>query len=290
MRPFEILEPSNLKEAVSLLDAEDDGVRAIAGGTALMLMMKTRLFQPTRLISLRRLDGGLRGVYSEQDGGLRIGAMTTLTEMERSPLLAGSVPIMGQALRDLANVRIRNVATLGGSLAHGDPHMDLPPVLVALGARVHAVSSSGERWIDIGDFFTGYYQTALAREELVSEVVIPAQSANVRACYTKYTLTADDWPTVGVAAWCRLESATIAEARVVVSAATECPVRILEAERILTGARPSARVFAEAADAATQEIQPLADIRGSASYKSEMVRVHVRRALERALQSDTSEA
>ena len=290
MRPFEILEPSNLKEAVSLLDAEDDGVRAIAGGTALMLMMKTRLFQPTRLISLRRLDGGLRGVYSEQDGGLRIGAMTTLTEMERSPLLAGSVPIMGQALRDLANVRIRNVATLGGSLAHGDPHMDLPPVLVALGTKVHAVSSSGERWIDIGDFFTGYYQTALAREELVSEVVIPAQSANVRACYTKYTLTADDWPTVGVAAWCRLESATIAEARVVVSAATECPVRILEAERILTGARPSARVFAEAADAATQEIQPLADIRGSASYKSEMVRVHVRRALERALQSDTSEA
>jgi len=290
VRPFEILEPSNLKEAVSLLDAEDDGVRAIAGGTALMLMMKTRLFQPTRLISLRRLDGGLRGVYSEQDGGLRIGAMTTLTEMERSPLLAGSVPIMGQALRDLANVRIRNVATLGGSLAHGDPHMDLPPVLVALGTRVHAVSSSGERWIDIGDFFTGYYQTALAREELVSEVVIPAQSANVRACYTKYTLTADDWPTVGVAAWCRLESATIAEARVVVSAATECPVRILEAERILTGARPSARVFAEAADAATQEIQPLADIRGSASYKSEMVRVHVRRALERALQSDTSEA
>lgn len=290
MKSFELVEPATLDEAVALLDPGDPGVRAIAGATALVPMMKARLFQPTRLVSLRRVNGTMRGVHDE-DGALRIGALTTLTELEHSARVRAAAPVMSRALGTLSNVRIRNVATLGGHLAHGDPHMDLPPVLMTLGARVRAVSRRGERWIDVNDLVLGYYQTAIAADELIAEIHVPAQPADARTWYEKFTaLSADDWPTVGVAVWYRTDAAgsertrptAIIEARVAVSAATERPVRMTAAETILAGAAPDEATFRKAADAAADAVEPLADIRGSAAYKREMVRVHVRRALERA--------
>jgi carbon-monoxide dehydrogenase medium subunit len=282
VRRFELAEPATLDEAVALLDPEDSTVRAVAGATALMLMMKAGLFQPTRLVSLRRLNGVLRGVRDEE-GGLRIGALTTLTEIERSAPLQARVPVVTRALRTLSNVRIRNVATLGGHLAHGDPHMDLPPILMTLGARVHAVSRRGERWIDAQELVRAYYQTSIANDELITEVHVPAQPSDARTGYEKFTaLSADDWPTVGVAVWYRTEVGRIVEGRIAVSAATERPARIAAAEAVLTGASATAATFARAADAAADAIEPLADIRGTAAYKREMVRVHVRRALEKA--------
>jgi carbon-monoxide dehydrogenase medium subunit len=283
VKPFELVEPATLEEAIAQLDPDDAAVRPIAGGTALMLMMKARLFQPVRLVSLRRLNGALRGVRAGADGALRIGAMTTLAALERSTVVAEKLPVVSRALRTLSNVRVRSVATLGGHLAHGDPHMDLPPILVTLGARARVVSRRGERWIDVEDLFLGYYQTALERDELIAEVEVPAQPASLRSAYVKYTaLSADDWPAVGVAAWCRVERDRIDEPRVAVSAATDRPVRVGGAERELTGAAPSPDVFERAAAAAAAEVEPLSDIRGSAAYKREMVRVHVRRALAQA--------
>ncbi len=187
MKSFDLAEPATLDEAIALLDSQDRSVRAIAGGTALMLMMKTRLFQPTRLVSLRRLDGDLRGIRVNEGGGLRIGAMTSLAELEYSPLLAATYPVMSQALRTLSNIRIRNVATLGGHLAHGDPHMDLPPILLTLGGRISAVSSRGRRWIHVLDFFVGYYQTSLAKDELITAVDVPGQPPGVYCWYEKFT-------------------------------------------------------------------------------------------------------
>ena len=205
-------------------------------------------------------------------------------ELERSALVAATFPVLTGALRTLSNVRIRNVATLGGHLAHGDPHMDLPPILIALGARVRTVGPIGERWIDMADLITGYYQLAIARDELIVEVHVPAQPANVFTSYAKYAaLSADDWPSVGVAVWCRTAGGRIAEARVAVSAATDRPMRVSGAEAALAGAEATEAAFARAGDAAAQEVEPLADIRGSAAYKREMVRVHVRRALAAAL-------
>ncbi len=285
MKHFELVEPATLDEAVAFLDPEDARVRAIAGGTALMLMMKARLFQPVRLVSLRRLNGALRGVRPE-GSGLTIGAMTTLTELERSPEIASAVPVVHRALRTLSNVRIRNVATLGGHLAHGDPHMDLPPILLTLGARVRAASRRGERWIDLADLFVGYYQSAIARDELITHIEIPPQPRGVHTWYEKFSaLSADDWPSVGVAVWYRTDGDRITESRVAVSAATERPVRVAGAESVLTGAPATPATFAAAADAAAQEIEPLSDIRGSAAYKREMVRVHTRRALSSAWQA-----
>jgi carbon-monoxide dehydrogenase medium subunit len=280
---YELVEPRTLDEALALLDPDDAGVRSIAGGTALSLMLQSRIFRPTRLVSLRRLDGDLRGIHVEADGSLRIGALTTLTELERSPVLAVSEPVIARALSALSNVRVRNVATLGGHLAHGDPHMDLPPILVALGARVRAVSPRGERWIDVAELITGYYETALAGDELIAELHVPVQPAGTRAAYEKFTaLSADDWPSVGVAVWLRRSGEAIAEARIVVGGATVRPTRMIAAESALRGNEPESVRFAAASDAAAAEVEPLGDLRGSASYKREMVRVHVRRALERA--------
>jgi aerobic carbon-monoxide dehydrogenase medium subunit len=281
---FELLEPSTLDEALALLDPDDLAVRAVAGGTALSLMVQSHIFKPTRLISLRRLNGELRGVHVEGDGSLRIGAMTTLTELERSPVLAVSEPVLSRALHTLSNVRVRNIATIGGHLAHGDPHMDLPPILVTLGARVRAVSPRGERWIEAGELITGYYETSLAGDELIVEVHVPAQPPGSRAAYAKFTaLSADDWPAVGVAVWLRRDGETIAEARIVVGGATDHPTRMSAAEAELTGNAADVKAFVAAGDAAAGEVEPLGDLRGSGPYKREMVRIHVRRALERAM-------
>jgi carbon-monoxide dehydrogenase medium subunit len=281
---FELLEPPTLDEAVRLLDPDDTtGVRAIAGGTALSLLLQLRLFRPTRLVSLRRLDGELRGVHVKPDGSLRIGALTTLTELERSPVLAIAEPVLSRALHTLSNVRVRNVATVGGHLAHADPHMDLPPILVTLGARVRAVSPRGERWIDVADLVTGYYETSLAGDELIAELHVPVQPAGTRAAYAKFcALSADDWPAVGVAVRLQYADAKVVEARIVVGGATDHPTRMHAAEAAVSGTAGDARAFAAAADAAAAEVETLGDLRGSVEYKREMVRVHVRRALESA--------
>ena len=285
MKSFDLAEPATIEEAVALLDPEDKSVRAIAGGTALMLMMKTRLFQPTRLVSLRRLNGDLRGLRVNQDGGLRIGAMTSLAQLEYSHLVASTYPVLSRALGTLSNIRIRNVATLGGHLAHGDPHMDLPPILMTLGTKVSAVSPRGRRWVDICDLFTGYYETSLIKDELITSVEIAGQPPGVYCWYEKFTArSADDWPTVGVAVRYIVDSGVIRDPRVAVSAATERPMRSAAAEAALTNAPLAPHVLSKAADAAADELEPIADLHGTASYKREMVRVHVRRALERAAQ------
>jgi carbon-monoxide dehydrogenase medium subunit len=278
---FELVEPASLEEAIAALDPDATAVRAIAGGTALSLLLQSRLFQPRRLVSLRRLNGALRGVRVDDAGGLRIGALTTLSELERSPLIAISAGVVAQALHRLSNVRVRNVATVGGHLAHGDPHQDLPPILLTLGARVRAVGPAGERWIELADLITGYYETSVRPQELLAELYIPPQPPGVRAAYEKFTaLSADDWPAVGAAVWLRRDGERIAEARIAIGSATDRPVRVAAAEAVLAGGGP--QQFAEAAAAAAAAVDPIPDLRGSVTYKREMVRVHVRRALERA--------
>ncbi|MGE3840332.1 MAG: xanthine dehydrogenase family protein subunit M [Vicinamibacterales bacterium] len=284
MNPFELIAPLTLDETLNCLDPDDPGVRVMAGGTALMLLMKARLFQPTRVVSLHRLRGALRGVQVSPQEGLRIGALTTLTELEQSASLRQAAPVLSYALATLSNVRIRNVATLGGHLVHGDPHMDLPPILMTLGARVRLVSARGERWLACEALATGYYETAVARDELLTDVVIPPQPADVGAAYAKFTsLSADDWPAVGVAVWVRHRSGRIADARIAVSAATDRPLLLHRAAALLHDCEISRRAIETAAEAAAEDVEPLSDIRGSSAYKREMIRVHLRRALHRAL-------
>ena len=164
MTPFELAEPASLHEALALLDPDDSTVRPIAGGTALMLMMKAGVFRPTRLVSLRKLDAQYARIVAGADGTLTIGAMTPLAKVERSPEVARVAPVIPRAMRRLSNIRVRNVATIGGNLAHGDPHMDLPPVLIALGAEVAIGSPTGEHTIAVEDLFAGYFETGAGEE------------------------------------------------------------------------------------------------------------------------------
>ncbi len=282
MRPFELAEPTSVKEALSLLDADDPTVRPISGGTALMLMMKAGVFRPTRLVSLRKVGDRFAGIKA-RDGGLTIGAMTPLTTVEHSAEVARAAPVISRIMPRLSNVRVRNVATVGGALAHGDPHMDLPPVLMALGASVAAVSPKGERTIKIEDLLTGYYETALDKNELIAEVQVPAQGKR-RAAYIKFTAGSyDDWPAVGLAVSLEADRDTIKSATIVVSAATAKATRLKTAEAALAGARIDDAALARAGDAGAREAEVISDLRGSAAYKRELIRVFVGRAVRQAM-------
>ena len=281
MIPFELIEPATLKDAIALIDPDDPTVRPIAGGTALMLMMKAGVFQPRRLVSLRKLNGGMNGIKAAA-GELTVGAMTPLAEVEHSPEVARHAPVIPQIMKRLSNVRVRNVATVGGALAHGDPHMDLPPVAIALGGRVRIVGTAGERELAIEDLLTGYYETALKPNELISSLYIPAQG-KTRTAYFKVTAgSADDWPALGVAVALESDGAAIKTARVVVSAATTKAMRLKSAEKILAGASIDDQTLKAAGEAAVEEAEIIGDVRGSAAYKRELLRVYVGRAVRAA--------
>ncbi|MEJ2377542.1 MAG: FAD binding domain-containing protein [Pseudolabrys sp.] len=281
MTPFELIEPQSLKEAVALIDPDDPTVRPIAGGTALMLMMKAGVFQPSRLISLRKVDNDLSGIKAE-GGALTIGALTPLAELEHSAEVAKYTPVIPRIMPRLSNVRVRNVATVGGALAHGDPHMDLPPVAMALAGRVRIVGAGGERELPVEDLLTGYYETALSPNELIASLTIPAQG-KARAAYMKVTAgAADDWPALGVAVAVEAEGGRIGSARVVVSAATPKATRLASVEKLLAGANLDDKTLKAAGDAAAEEAEIIGDVRGSAAYKRELLRVTMGRALRAA--------
>jgi carbon-monoxide dehydrogenase medium subunit len=283
MMPFDLAEPTTIEDALHLLDPDDSTVRPVGGGTALMLMMKAGVFQPTRLVSLRRI-ATLSRIATTPDGGLAIGALTPLAQVERSADVARGAGVIVRTMRRLSNVRVRNVATIGGCLAHGDPHMDLPPVLMALGASIVVTGRSGERVIKVEDLFVGYYETVLARDELITELQIPPQGAR-RAAYLKCTTgSADDWPALGVAVSFEADGKAIRTPRVVVSAATEKATRLRGAEEVLTGAAVDDVALARAGDAAADEAETISDVRGSAPYKRELLRVYVRRAVRQAFE------
>ena len=282
MTPFELAEPTSLAAAVQLLDPDDETVRPIAGGTALMLMMKAGVFRPTKLVSLRKIEQRYATIAVDANG-LTIGAMTSLSDLEHSTDIGGHVPLVSQTLLTLSNVRVRNIATVGGALAHGDPHMDLPPVLMALGASVTVAGPKGEHSLPVEDLFTGYYETVLAKNELIASVRIPMQH-NKHAAYLKVTTgSADDWPALGVAVVIEGNRDAVTSTRIIASAATEKAMRLKSAEAVLNGKRIEDALVRQAADAAVVEAEFVADVRGSIPYKRELMRVYVRRAICAAL-------
>jgi carbon-monoxide dehydrogenase medium subunit len=284
MTPFEIAEPRTLREAVSLLDADDPTIRPLGGGTALMLMMKAGVFEPAKLVSLRSVEPRYAEIKAEADGSIRIGALTPLAALEHSKDIADKLPVITSTMPLLSNVRVRNVATVGGALAHGDPHMDLPPIMIALGATVTVVGPKGERSIPVAELVTGYYETQLAKNELISEIVVPPQ-AGKRSVYLKCTTrAAHDWPALGVAVTIAADRDGVRDVEVVISAATERAIRIDKTSKLLAGRRPDAKLLADAGQAAAAEVEPIGDAQGSVAYKRELVRVYVERALRQALE------
>src|ERR1700732_3972940 len=282
MIPLEMVEPKSLKEAMSLLDSEEPTIRAVSGGTALMLMMKAGVFQAARLRCLRGIEPEHSRI-TVAGNALRIGAMATLSDVEHDANVAARLPVLKRAMRTLSNVRVRNVARVGGALAHGDPHMDLPPVLAALGARVSIAGPNGNRELAVVALYSGYYETVLDKNELITAVTVPSLDGR-KATYMKVTSrSADDWPALGVAVSFAYKDGAIRDPIVVVSAATEKVTRMAAAEKVLQGAAPDDAALTRAGEAAAAEAQILADAHGSVAYKRELLRVYVRRAVRQAL-------
>ena len=286
MIPFDLAEPTSLAAAVRLLDPDDATIRPIAGGTALMLMMKAGVFNPEKLISLRKIESKYSTISATADG-LRIGAMTTLSALEHSADVKTHTPVITRTLRTLSNVRVRNVATVGGALAHGDPHMDLPPVLMALGATLTVIGPKGERKLAVEELFAGYYETVLEKNELIAEVHVPSQGTKKASYFKVTTGSADDWPALGVAAVIESDGKSIKSARLVASAATDKATRLKSAEAVVAGKSVDDKLLREAGEAAVGDCEFIADVRGSVPYKRELMKVYVRRAIAEALDGGT---
>lgn len=286
MNEFTWTEPETIEETLAVL-SEGEETRLLAGGTALGIMIQQELLEPCALLCLRRLRTlpPLSGIRRDPDGTVRIGALTTLREMELSDSLAECAPVLVQALHTVANPRIRNMATLGGHLAYGEPHLDLPPVLLAMDGSVRIASSRGERQMPLSGFLQGYYSTALEPDELLTEILFHELPASWSGSYARCTsAAADDWPMVGLATFVKRTGDTVSDVRLVVSGICPAPVRLSVVEQRLKSSRPSAGLISEAArDAGSMDLEVTDDIRGTAWYKKEILQVLVRRELERVI-------
>jgi carbon-monoxide dehydrogenase medium subunit len=282
MQPFTFYRPTSLDEAFSLLEAHGDDARVIAGGTALVVMMKQSLFSAEHLISLDRIPG-LAGIRNEADG-LHIGALTRHREVETSTAVKASAPFLSDVYSRVATVRIRNAATVGGGLAHADPNQDPPAAYISLDAKVRLVSRNGERTVPVAELARDYYETVMEAGELLAEVIVPPVAAGTRTAYLKFLpRTEDDYATVAVGAAAQVEGGVCHKLRVTLIAAAPTPIAAKAVEQELEGKSVSAEAIRRAAEAVEALVDPLDDFRGSAAYKRDMAVVFTRRALERVL-------
>jgi aerobic carbon-monoxide dehydrogenase medium subunit len=281
VRPFDLLQPTSTEEAISLLHQHGDEAQLIGGGAMVAILLRERLISPGVLISVLSIPG-LSYIHSN-GARLRIGATATLSNIAKTAVVRERYPVLAEALRLVGNVRVRNVATIGGHLAQADVHLDLPPVLLALGASVVVRGPGGERRIPLGELFVGYYETSLAPDEMILGVELPTPPAGLRGAYLKYcSLSPNDWPTVGVAAFLEADNGQVSDVRIVAGSVSEQPLRLPEAETLLLGQRLTGSAIAEVARRYAEAADPLPDVRGSVEYKRRVTEVYVRRAVEAA--------
>jgi len=285
MRALDFVVPASVEEALDLLHQHGSDAKPMAGGTSLVLLMNQRLAEPACLVSLQRL--WTLAEVSGNEGGLHIGPLITHREIETSDVIRRHAPLLCDTVRQVATVRIRNQATIGGNLAQADPALDPPASLIALDATVRLVSERGQRTVPLDEFFVGYYETVLEPDELIDDVFIPFQPPRTAGVYIKYLpRTADDYGTVGVAARLTLEDDLehVSDARIVLTSVGPTAVCARDAEEALRGQFADRSTFEDAASLATRDLSPVSDSRGSAAYKRDMSAIFVRRALERVLQ------
>ena len=282
MRDFIYHAPTTIAEALALLEEHGEDARPIAGGTAMVNLMKQNMVLADHLVGLGKLPG-LRGV-TQSNGSLHIGALTKHREVELSPEVLAHSPLLAEAYSRVATVRVRNMATVGGGLTHADPAQDPPPSLMVLDAHVVLTSSRGPRELSVDDLFLDYYESALEPGELLTELVVPQAALGAKTVYLKFLpRTEDDYATVSVAALARVENGVCQEIRVALGAVGPTPVRATAVEAALQGQQVTPDAVRAAAEAVADQVDPLTDFRGSADYKRDMAVVFTRRALEQVL-------
>ncbi len=282
---FDYHEPRSLKDACALLDEHGEDARLIAGGTALLIMMRLRVLNPRVVVSLAKLPD-FDTIRFDPKTGLTIGACARHRDIELHPAVRERYPLLHATFQKVAQPRIRNMATIGGNLCQGDPLTDPGASLMALDASVVLRTSRGERTVPLDQFFIDYYQTAAEPGEIMTEIRVPPPAANLRCAHIKFLpRSQEDFATVGVALALRMTDGRCEDIRLALNSAAPTIFRAKKAEAILRGQNTSDESIAEMSEAAATESDPIDDNRGSPEYKREMVKVLVRRAAQQALHS-----
>jgi carbon-monoxide dehydrogenase medium subunit len=279
---FDYCTPSSVTEALDLIASFGEKGRFVAGGTDLLLAMKQREATPEHLISLSAIPS-LRGI--SLDGNfLRLGALTTLAEIERSPVVKEHFLPLRDAVGVMASIQVRNLATIGGNLCSALPSADTAPPLIALKASLAMVGPAGERSVPVEDFFTGPRESVLKRNEILTTIMIPKPEPLSAGCYLKLMRRqAMDLALVGVAAWIKLDGGKICkEARIALGAVAPTPIRVPEIEAALVGREIDEALVTEVSRIAGMQCRPITDIRASLEYRCAMVEVFTRRAITEA--------
>ena len=280
MVKFELLEPETLDEALQLMEKHGDSARLMAGGTALVLLMKQRLLNPDYLIHLTKIKG-LSEITFDPKEGLRIGSLVKHAEIEWFSGLTEIYPALFHTFHDVAQPRVRNMATVGGNLCHADPTQDPGSILIALGASVELAKLGSRRSLPLEEFFIDYYETVIEENEILTEVSIPAPKPNSGQYHIKFTpRTVQDYATVGVAVWIETEGAgskRCNDIRIAFNSVAPTIIRATAAEDVLRGKEITDELLVEAGEAAAGQSDPTDDVRGSAEYKTDMVKVFTKR-------------
>jgi len=281
---FEYLAPRTLEEASNLYAELGAKSRVIAGGTDTIPPIRDGVFKPDYLIDLKRIQGLDYLDYDEKEG-LKIGCLTKLFDIQTSKLVREKNPSIAQAAKYIASTQVRHVGTMVGNICNSSPSCDTGPILIAQNANVLAHSIEEDRVIHAGEFFTGVKKNALKAGEIVTGIVIPPLGKNEHAAYIKHSVRkAMDLAIVGVAAWLKMDDKKCADARIVMGAVSITPVRSPSAERELIGKELTDEVINRAGVAAMDDCKPISDVRASADYRHEMIRVFTKRVIKKALE------
>ena len=278
---FEYLRPNTIPEAIALLRQYGDEAKILSGGQSLIPMMKFRLARPGYLIDINRISG--LSYIKEEGGYLKIGGLTREAELETSLLIRSKYPIILDTARVIADPQVRNMATLAGNLAHGDPANDHPATMLALGAQVVAVGPQGERALPIESFFVTLFTTELRHDEIVSEIRVPTPPPRSGGAYLKLERKVGDFATAGVAVQLTMDAGGLCQkVGIGLTNVGATPVKASKAEEFLRGKKLDEAAIVQASQLAADEAQPSSDLRGPAEYKKGLVKELTRRALARA--------
>ena len=278
---FEYFAPPTVEEAVQLLAEHSFDAKLLAGGQSLIPAMRFRLSVPGVLIDINGVSGISH--LHEDNGHLAIGAMCRESALEYSELVQTQYHLLADAARVIADPLVRNMATVGGNIAHADPANDHPAVLLAYNAEVSAVGSNGTRTIAIDDFFTDLFENALTDEEVLTEIRIPRPAANSGGAYVKLERKVGDYAISAAAVQITMDGDVCAGVRIGLTNVSPVPMRATDAENILRGNRVTEEVIEEAGRAAAAQCDPSSDLRGSVEYKRDITRVLLKRALRQAI-------
>ncbi len=278
---FDYEAPTSVEEAVAILGKNPEA-KILAGGQSLIALMKLRLASPAVLVDINKIDG--LGYIKEEDGWLKIGAMTRESDLDASDLVRKKYPMLADTTRVIADPLVRNLSTLGGNLAHADPANDHPATMLAYGAELVATGPKGERTIPVEDFFTGPFETGLAQDEILTEIRIPAPDGKSGGAYVKMERKVGDFATAAVAAQVKLgNNGVVEQVGIGLTNVGLTPIKATAAEESLRGKGADEAAISEAAQLASEAAEPEEDPRGSVEYKRALVKTLTHRAIKTAV-------